>query len=68
MVNDKVGPSQFRKLRFSSKDDNPQKLDNRVKELFKGSFVTVYDKLSSKVNADDNQFNCYTDQGCVHAI
>lgn len=35
MVNDKVGPSQFRKLRFPSKDDNPQKLDNRVKELFK---------------------------------
>lgn len=35
MVNDKVGPSQFKKLSFPSKDDNPQKLDNRVKELFK---------------------------------
>lgn len=35
MVNDEVGSSQFRKLRFPSKDDNPQKLDNRVKELFK---------------------------------
>ena len=35
MVNDKVGPSQFKKLSFLSKDDNPQKLDNRVMELFK---------------------------------
>ena len=41
---------------------NPQKLDNRVKELFKefGRLSWYMDKLSLKVSMDKNQCNCYT--------